>query len=160
MIGLLKRWFGKPSPTASPSVPNADATVGAGIQSEESAEMLYQEFCRTFCFRPGVNLMDHLKAKGLTELIAWFHPSTPEPEPKSFIALAVNGARDGHKIWEKQGVSIFHEGRWDQGGGPTARSQEALAVLAQVLGKPIKVYFRENPESEMRLIRESRVAKG
>jgi hypothetical protein len=52
----------------------------------------------------------------------------------------------GHNIWEKHGRSLSYEGNWDQGGLPGRESMDALSVLAQVIGKPIKLYYREKPE--------------
>jgi hypothetical protein len=109
----------------------------------EKIEDLYEEFCRTFCFRPGVNFMDYLKAEGHTDLIKWFHWTTPEPEPKAIIRLMVATTRAGQHVWDKKGLSLFHDGSWDRGGGPSDYTKDALSVLAKVLVKPIKVGYQE-----------------
>lgn len=90
--------------------------------------------------------MDSLRRDGVTRLIDWLHWETTDPLAHSFIRLAVDGVRKGHKIWEKQGLSLLFEGNWDRGGLPSQASRESLFVLAQALGKPIKLFYRENPE--------------
>lgn len=41
---------------------------------------------------------------------------------------------------------MLFEGNWDRGGLPSQESQDALSVLPQVLGKPLKLYYRETPD--------------
>jgi hypothetical protein len=141
MIEFLRKWF-RPAPRA-PSP--AAAAGGAGVRPDESAEALYDEFCWTFCHRPGVNFMDLLRAEDVTRLIAWLQPTMPDPLPKAFIRLAVDATRKGQKFWEKQGITLLYEGPQNQCGPPARESQDALSVLAQILGKPIKVYYKAKP---------------
>src|SRR5262249_30054197 len=141
MIGFLRKWFGK-----SPQAGSGPASAAEGVRPDESLDDLYAEFCRTFCIRPGVNLMDYLRAEGVTRLIDWLRPSTPCALPKGFIRLGVDATRKGYKVWEQPGINMLYEGNWDQGGLPPRESRDALSVLAQVLGKPIKLYYREKPD--------------
>jgi hypothetical protein len=89
--------------------------------------------------------MGFLEAQGVTRLVNWLHWSTPEAEPKAFIRLMLQLVRRGQQIWDQPGIRVFVDGRWSQGGGPSRESQAALSVLAQVLEKPIKVYYRRKP---------------
>jgi hypothetical protein len=114
-----------------------------GVRAEESIEALHEEFCRTFCHRPGVNFMAILQADGATRLIEWLQPSTPCALPKGFVRLAVDGTRRGIKFWEQPGITMVYEGNWSNGGLPPQESQDALSVLAQILGKPIKLYYQQ-----------------
>lgn len=135
--GFIRRPFG--------TTPPAEATA-EGVRPDERLEALHAEFCRTCCHRPRVNFMDFLRRQGVTRLIDWLRPETADPLAQSFIRLAVDGTRTGHKIWEKQGLSLLSEGNRDRGGLPGQESQEALSALAQVLGKPIKLFYRETPD--------------
>jgi hypothetical protein len=89
--------------------------------------------------------MDFLRAEGVTRLADWLHWSTPEAEPKAIIRLVLELMRRGQNFWDQPGISLYVDGRWSAGGGPSKESQDALSVLAQVLEKPIKVYFRKKP---------------
>jgi hypothetical protein len=111
----------------------------------EQAKSDYEAFADAFCLRPGVKLMDFLDAEGVIKLKAWLHWSTLEAEPKAFIRLALDLLRRGQSLGDQPGISFFVDGRWSQGGGPSQPSQDALSVLAQVLQKPIKVFFRKKP---------------
>jgi hypothetical protein len=111
----------------------------------EHAKPDYDAFCAGFCFRPGAKLMDFLEANKVEQLSAWLHWSTPEAEPKAFIRLMLELMRRGHNIWDQPGISVFVDGRWSVGGGSSSASQDALSILAQILEKPIKVYFRQKP---------------
>ena len=134
MAGFLQKLFGgkkQPQPAA-------------GVQPDESLDDLYEEFCRTFCHKPGVNFMQYLREKNATRMIAWLHPSTPCALPKSFIRLFVGTTRAGQNLWEKPGVTMAYNGNWTAGGGlPPQESQDALSVLAQMWEKPIKLYYTE-----------------
>jgi hypothetical protein len=136
--GFIRRLF---APTPHSEEPTA------GVRPDESLEALHAEFCRTFCHQPDVKFMDFLRSAGVTRLIDWLRSDTTDPLPKSFIRLAVDATRKGHRIWEKQGLSMFYEGNWTEGSGlPGQESLDALSVLAQVLGKPIKLYYKEKPD--------------
>jgi len=138
MIGrFIPRLFGRTPPSEA---------AAQGVRPDETLEALHAEFCRTFCHRPHVNFMDLLRRQGVSRLIDWLQWQTADPLAQSFIRLAVDGTRRGHKIWEKQGLSMLFEGNWDRGGLPGQESREALAVLAQVLGKPLKLYYRERSD--------------
>jgi hypothetical protein len=154
MLSFLRKLLGG----AGQSSPPAGASPGGqqsghGVSPDERIEDLYEEFCKTFCFRPGVNFMDYLKAEGHTDLIQWFHWTTPEPEPKGIIRLVVATTRLGHNIWDKKGLMIYHEGNWDRGGGPTDDSKQALSVLAKILGKRITVGYRDKPDGPILAIK-------
>jgi len=138
---FFRRRFGKSPPAEGGA---------AGVRPEEDLDDLYAEFRRTFCHRPGVNFMDFLKAEGVTRMIDWLRPDNPCALPKGFIRLAVDATRKGHKFWEvRQPIYMNYEGNWDQGGLPGRESLDALSVLAQILGLPIKLYYREKPEGEL-----------
>jgi hypothetical protein len=133
--GFFRNWLGT-APQAGPPA--------AGVRPEESIDDLYAEFCRTFCHRPGVNFMDFLKAEGITRMIDWLRPTTPCAVPKGFIRLAVDSTRKGSNVWgTSDPIVMNYEGNWDHGGLPGRESLDALSVLAQILGKPIKLYYRE-----------------
>jgi hypothetical protein len=129
------------------------ASAASAVQDDETIEDLHEEFCRTFCHRPGVNFMEFLKAEGVTRMIDWLRPNTPCALPKGFIRLGVNFTRKGEKIWEKSGISMLYEGNWDHGGLPGGESLDAVSVLAQMLGKPIKLFYRETPEGELMIMK-------
>jgi hypothetical protein len=163
MFGTLRKLLGATTSTEPASSPYGDrdsnpvaavSITGAanegpkGVASAwegEQAKPDYEVFCASFCFRPETRLMDFLEAEGVTRLKSWFHWSTPEAEPKALIRLMLELMRQGVKIWEQPGLSLFLDGRWSQGGGPSSESQAALSVLTQILVKPIKVYYRQKP---------------
>ena len=163
MFGSLRKLLGATfsnEPTASPygerdnnpaaavSITGAANEGPKGVASAhegEQAKSDFDVFCTSFYIRPDTKLMDFLEAEGVTRLKSWFHWSTPEPEPKAIIRLMLELMRQGVKIWEQPGLSLFLDGRWSQGGGPSSESQAALSVLAQILEKPIKVYYRQKP---------------
>jgi hypothetical protein len=116
-----------------------------GVRPDERLDDLYDEFCRTFCIRPGVPLIEYLRAQGVTRLADWLHPSTNCALPKGFIRLAVDATRKGSKIWEvDEPIRMRYEGNWTAGGGlPPQESRDALSVLSQVLKIPISLYYTE-----------------
>jgi hypothetical protein len=136
MFGFLRRLFGGAAASAAktPDAPPA----------HENADALYDEFCQSFCHRPGVNFMDFLKAEGVTRMIDWLRPGSGRVLPAAFIRLAVQATRSGANIWDMPGISLLHQGD----GPPDQESLDALSVLAQILGKPIKLFFRTNPGGE------------
>jgi hypothetical protein len=140
--GFFRRLFG--------TTPRCEESA-EGVRPDESLEALQAEFCRSFCHQPGVNFMDFLRTEGVTQLSDWLRGDTTDPLAQAFIRLAVDASRKGHKVWEKQGLSLSYEGNWDQGGLPGQESMEALSVLAQVIGKPIKLYYREKPDGPDRV---------
>jgi hypothetical protein len=115
----------------------------------EQAKADYEEFCATFCHRPGTNFIDFLKAERVTQMLDWLQWSTPEAEPKAFIRLMLEMQKQGKNIWDQPGISMLHEGRWSKGGGPSRLSRDALSVLAQILKKPIKVYYHIKPNDPL-----------
>jgi hypothetical protein len=166
MFGLVRKLFGAPpSRDAGQSFGDRDQNpvavagiLGAGDGSPRGtgsaregqlAKPDYDAFRATFCCRPGRKLADVLEAEGVTRLTAWLHWGTPEPEPKAFIRLMLELMRRGESIWDQSGISLYVEGRWSQGGGPSRESQDALSVLAQILAKPIKVYYEKRPGDPM-----------
>jgi hypothetical protein len=143
MLDRLRRLFGTAPPVER---------GGTGVRPDESLDDLYAEFRRTFCHRPGVNFMAFLEAEGLTRLIAWLRPDGECALPKSLIRLFVDGTRRGVNVWDVPGLSLNYEGNWSHGGLPAQESRDALSVLAQVLGKPIKLYYTERPDGETRVL--------
>jgi hypothetical protein len=147
MIGLLRKLFGRSRGTDTRSDPALSAKAAKDVRPDEPLEDVYKEFCATVCFRPNTNLMEYLKANGHTDLINWFHWDTTEPEPKALIRLFVSTTRRGDALWEKKGLTLYHDGGWDiTGGGPSQYTQDALSVLAKILQKSIKVGYTEKPD--------------
>ena len=115
-----------------------------GVRDDENLPVLHAEFCRTFQHKPGVNFMEFLEREGVTRMIEWLRPETACAIPKGFVRLAVNSVRKGFNVWEMEGISMAYEGNWTEGGGlPPQESLDALSVLAQILEKPIKLYYTE-----------------
>lgn len=50
------------------------------------------------------------------------------------------------------GLSLLYEGDWDHGGLPCQESLDAVSVLAQILGKPIKIFYRTKPDAEVMVL--------
>jgi hypothetical protein len=146
VLNFLRRLFTPPTRI------DAEPKALSGVREDERIEDLYDEFCRTFCIRPGVKLMAHLEAEGVTRLIEWLHPRTPCAVPKSVIRLGVDGTRKGYNVWDQRGISMCYEGNWEQGGLPGPESLDALSVLAQVIGKPIKLYFQETQDGPYKVM--------
>lgn len=151
MAGLWRKWFGQTGEAGagSAAVAPASAAVAPGVREDESLDALYEEFRRTFTIRPGVKLIDFLEAEGVTQLIAWLQPSTPCALPKGFIRLAVDMTRKGNHVWEQRKIVMRYEGNWDRGGLPEQESLDAVSVLAQVLEKPITLYYTETPDGPL-----------
>jgi hypothetical protein len=163
MLGSLRKLFGSPAadqPVASPygerdnnpvavvSIMGAANEGPKGVASAHEGEQAKSDFDRfyaSFYFRSETKLMDFLEAEGVTRLKSWFHWSTPDAEPKAIMRLMLELTRQGMNIWDQPGISLYLDGRWSQGGGPSSESQAALSVLAQILEKPIKVYYRQKP---------------
>jgi hypothetical protein len=136
------------NPGVAASIMGAAETGPKGSASAcegEHAKADYDAFCATFCFRPGTRLMEFLEAEGVTMLVSWFHWSTPNAESKAIIRLMLELMRRSENIWDQPGISLFVDGNWSHGGGPSSDSRDALSVLVQVLEKPIKVYYRQKP---------------
>ena len=140
MIGFLRKKLGRDS-------------APEGVRDDESIEALYEEFCRTFCHRPGVNFIQYLRDQGVTRMIEWLRPETPCALPRDFIRLAVDATRKGDKTWEQPGVNMMYLDNWSDGGGlPTQESRDALSALAQILEKPIKLYYTQTEGGELMLM--------
>ncbi|MCA1596026.1 MAG: hypothetical protein LC772_06340, partial [Chloroflexi bacterium] len=130
---------------AGPASPTA-----AGVREDESLEDLYQEFCRTFCHRPGVNFMEFLRAEGVTRMVDWLRPDSPCAIPKGLIRLLVDSTRKGSHLWDNADpIRMRYEGNWDSGGVPPHDSLDALSVLAQIFKKPIKLFYTEKPDGSL-----------
>jgi len=146
MTGFIRRVFGSASPPSG--------ARGASARAQDTIDdALFEEFCRTFCYRPGVNFMDFLKAEGVTRMIEWLRPATTCALTKAFIRLAVDATRKGQNIWEMPGLSMLYEGYWDPESLPGRDSLDAMSVLAQILAKPIKVFYREKVDGELMVMK-------
>ncbi len=140
VIGFLRKRLGRDS-------------APEGVREDEIIEALHDEFCRTFCHRPGVNFMQFLKDERVTNMIAWLRPETACALPKGFIRLAVDSTRKGYKIWEQPGINLVYDGNWTESGGlPPQESLDALSVLAQILQKPIKLHYTQSEGGELMLM--------
>jgi hypothetical protein len=134
---LIRSLFGYSRTTSAASV--------ATWPPDKSLEPLHTEFCQTFCHQPGVNFSDFLRREKVTRLIDWLDWKTGDPIAQSFIRQAVECTRRGENFGDKPGISLLFEGNYDRGGKPNQASQDALSVLAQVLGKPVKLYYHDKP---------------
>ncbi|MCI0357575.1 MAG: hypothetical protein L0211_03705 [Planctomycetaceae bacterium] len=119
------------------------ATAGCWEHAESKPE--YERFRASFCLPTGIKLTDVIERDGLSPLRNWLHFESDDAEPKAFIRLMLALADRGESFWDQPGISLFLEGRWSQGGGPSPASDEALAILAHTLGKPIKLFFIKKP---------------
>jgi hypothetical protein len=125
-----------------------DLSGKAHAAGERGIEREFARFRESFCFRPGENLVSHIEARRMAGLRDWLDWRSPEPEPKAFVRLALAMSDHGLHIWDQAGIDLYLHGRWDIGGGCTDESFEALTALAGVLGKPIKLFYKESAESE------------
>jgi len=48
---------------------------------------------------------------------------------------------------------MLYEGNWDRGGLPGRDSLDAVSVLAQILAKPIKIFYREKADGELMVMK-------
>jgi hypothetical protein len=134
MGGFLKRLF------------REKKTEHVPVQSceGEPLEAVYQEFCATFCHKPGVNFMTWARGNTGGWFFKWLHPDSNEPEPKAILRLLVDMTRSGQHVWElDKGFSMYHEGSWHRGGGPSDETCAGLNVLAEAFGLEFKVYYTE-----------------
>src|SRR5262249_18284994 len=106
----------------------------------------HDEFCAGFCHRPSERLIEYIESSQDDRLRSWFDWRCPEPEPKAFIRLMLAMIRSGVAIWDQPGITIYLQGRWSRGGGPSQRSQEGLSLISQLIGKPISVIYDMTPE--------------
>lgn len=106
------------------------------INGFEAEFVLFKE---SFLLKPEVRFYDYLREERVANLLTWFEPSSGHPEAMAFIRLVNDAKRRGMTIWNQKGISMNLEGP------PSAHSQECLSCLAQVLGFPITVYFKEAP---------------
>ena len=141
------------------STGNADGIIAVAAGYENAAFRLeYEKFCEKFCHRPGLNLMrDYVLKEDDQRLIAWLDWRGCEPEGKAFIRLMLKMMDAGENIWDQSGVKLYRQGQWSTAGGlPTQASQEAVSVIAQLIGKQITVLYKESrhaPDSELRTLR-------
>jgi hypothetical protein len=119
----------------------------------EAGQAAYEEFARTFCLRPGTNFVDFLDQEGVTALKMWLDPRTSSPEARAFIALVLEMQRRGENLWDPEGISIFRQGAEGHGGRPGREEEEALSVLAQVIAKPVQVYYRPTPGADFHVLK-------
>ena len=135
MGGFLKRLFGSKTPESPPAAASCE---------NESLEAVYEEFCATFCHKPGRNFMAWARKNTEESFLKWLHWDNEEPEPKAMLRLLVDMTRNGQHVWElDKGFSMYHEGSWDRGGGPSQATCEGLNVLAEAFKLDFKVYFTE-----------------
>ncbi len=110
------------------------------INGIEAEFLLFKE---AFLLKPDVRFYDYLREERVMNLLAWFDPSSGHPEATAFIRLANDAGRRGLNIWNQKGITMTLDG------APSAYGQECLACLAQILGFPITVYFKEDPDGEL-----------
>jgi hypothetical protein len=131
--------------------------VAAAARESPAFRLEYEEFCEQFSHRPGMNLMrDYVVAEDDRRLVAWLDWRGEEPEAKAFIRLMLAMIRAGEQIWDQPGITMFRQGGWLTGGVPSVTGQEALSVMAQLIGKRIRVLYKESrsaPDAEMRVLR-------
>src|SRR4051812_15977786 len=126
-MSLLQKLFGRPAgshpqPESSVEGQGTDPLVASasytGRAQEEGAprgsadegeetQAEFEEFCATFCHRPGTKLMDSVAAEGITGLQAWLDARNPNPLPKAFVRLALATMRGGENFWDQEGVSML-----------------------------------------------------
>jgi hypothetical protein len=124
----------------------------AYAHGEENLEEEHRQFCESFCFKPGVRLMDFLKQEGITRMVDWLDWRSPYPEPKAIIRLALDMIQRGENFWDQAGICMFVTGARANRGEPAQESQDAISVLSQITGKPIKVYYHDQPGSDAPLM--------
>jgi hypothetical protein len=135
MAGLLKRLFGGTKAMESAPAPYCE---------NEPLEAVYREFCATVEHRPGENFMAWARENTDDRFLKWLHPDSEEPEPKAILRLVVDLTRSGRRLWEmEKGFSMYHDGSWHRGGGPSEETCAGLGVLAQAWGTEFKVYYTE-----------------
>lgn len=108
-----------------------------GIEAE------FALFKEAFFLKPDVRFYDYLREERVASLLAWFDPSSGYLEPTAFIRLVNDATRRGMNIWNQTGITMNLDGV------PSPHSQDCLSRLAQILGFPITVYFKEAPEGEL-----------
>ena len=148
MAGFLKRLFGGKKEEPAP----ASQVACEG----EPLEAVYEEFCATFCHKPGQNFMAYARQHADEEFLRWLHWDNEEPEPKALIRLLVDMTRNGQYIWDmKEGFEMYHHGGWDRGGGPSEETGKGLAILAEEWGVTFTVYYEETENGTMMYARYS-----
>jgi hypothetical protein len=129
----------------SPAREKVGPVAAAGYENAP-VQREYDEFCATFCHQPGRNLMrDYVVAEGDRRLSAWLDwQHGHEPEARAFVRLMLGMIRAGENIWDQTGISMFRQGQWSIGGVPSAASQQALSVIAQLIAKRITVIYKSS----------------
>ena len=122
-------------------------TVAAVSHEHDEAKAEYEEFCATFCVRPGTSLMELLRTQGHRDLLRWLDPSSDEAEPKAVVRLLVEATRQGLNLWDQRGITLYLEGRWSRG-GPSDQTRQALGFLAEALHLPVTLYHRKAQGSD------------
>lgn len=163
MRKLLDLFRNKPGPRAVPSVGdrndrennpvasakfmgNKDGPIGTAAAYEgEAFQREFEGFFAVFCHRPGERLIEYIESSGDDRLRSWFDWKCPEPEPKALAGMMIALAHSGRNIWDQEGITLYLQGRWSRGGGPSEQSQECLSVISQLIGKPISVFYHPEP---------------
>lgn len=143
MLKWLKKLFARDD-----VAPTEDAAPSMDVGPDENLFDLYQEVCAGFYCRPGVLLVDHLRAAGYTCALEWFRPDTEDPEPKGMIRAFASMLRDGGVIWDVE------DGRFEMyrdGGAPPEHTRQALAEISQAVQLKILLYY-EKAEDDFALI--------
>jgi hypothetical protein len=170
MPGIFHRLFGRQAPReterstgrAEPEIrpcasarftecPDGPRGTAAGDEGD-TGRLEYEEFSALFCHQPGRNFMELLRSKQVSAIEAWLHWTRSPPEAKAFIRLMLEMRRRDQEIWQQPGISIFVDD-WCQRGEGSGESAAALSVLAQILEQPIKLYYQENPDTPMMVLR-------
>ena len=151
MAGFFKRLFGGKQGQPPPQRESCEG---------EPLSAVYEEFCATFCHKPGQNFMAYARQHADEEFLRWLHWDNEEPEPKALFRLLVDMTRNGEYVWDlKEGFEMYHDGSWHRGGGPSEETQQGLAVLAEEWGVQFTVYYTETEDGPFMYHRFSPTAK-
>lgn len=170
LIQAFQRRAAGPSASDAASTPAADPAANptavasfidrndgprgrAAAHGEGTYPTELEEFRASFCHRPGVNFWKLLKQDGVTRMMDWFGPETPEPEPKALVRLALDMMQRGESFQDQPCVAMLVQVLPSNGGKPSQLSQDALSVFAQITGKPVVVYYEPQPEAPMMVMR-------
>lgn len=146
MIGLFKKFLPSSAAPAKP-VSVAPSKQDAGKAQLEQDKQDYETFVAKFEIRQGQTLMKFLQTNNLSPLIQWLHWMSPHPEARAFVRTELAALKQGNPVWFQPVIGITVET-----GAPTVKSHQALEMLAQVLGKPIRLKYRPQPGADHKVL--------